>query len=169
MICSIIVDNNFEIGICEKVHIVVKTGYTNPSERRKQEWPAGTMKRRICHFSAKQRRWLSRKTAQSRQIQDGYETSCRRVFLLNRGLLFIYLNDNGRTLKLWRLQKRLMRLWISRIASGKSSCFLVCNQLQIPYNTLKPDKKAALLSAISKSKILGKLGKHSRGKRKHKK
>ena len=47
--------------------------------------------------------------------------------------------------------------------------FLVCNQLQIPYNTLKPDEKAALLSAISKSKILGKLGKHGRGKRKHKK
>ena len=47
--------------------------------------------------------------------------------------------------------------------------FLVCNQLQIPYNTLKPDEKAALLSAISKSKILGKLGKHGRGKRNHKK
>ena len=40
--------------------------------------------------------------------------------------------------------------------------FLVCNQLQIPYNTMKPDEKAALLSAISKSKILGKLGKHGR-------
>lgn len=46
--------------------------------------------------------------------------------------------------------------------------FLVCNQLQIPYDKLKPEEKAALLSALSKSKLLGMLGKHGRGKRKNK-
>ena len=40
--------------------------------------------------------------------------------------------------------------------------FLVCNQLQIPYDKLKPEEKAALLSAMSKLKLLGMLGKHGR-------
>ena len=66
-------------------------------------------------------------------------------------------------------QKKIDEVMNFKGSEREKQLFLVCNQLQIPYNTLKPDEKAALLSAISKSKILGKLGKHGRGKRKHKK
>ena len=66
-------------------------------------------------------------------------------------------------------QKKIDEVMNFKGIEREKQLFLVCNQLQIPYNTLKPDEKAALLSAISKSKILGKLGKHGRGKRKHKK
>ena len=66
-------------------------------------------------------------------------------------------------------QKKIDEVLNFKGREREKQLFLVCNQLQIPYNTLKPDEKAALLSAISKSKILGKLGKHGRGgKRKHK-
>ena len=67
------------------------------------------------------------------------------------------------------VQKKIDEVMNFKESDREKQLFLVCNQLQFPYNTLKPDEKAALLSAISKSKILGKLGKHSRGKRKHKK
>ncbi len=66
-------------------------------------------------------------------------------------------------------QKKIDEVMNFKGSDREKQLFLVYNQLQIPYNTLKPDEKAALLSAISKSKILVKLGKHSRGKRKHKK
>ncbi len=65
-------------------------------------------------------------------------------------------------------QKKIDEVMNFKGSEIEKQLFLVCNQLQIPYNTLKPEEKAALLSAISKSKILGKLGKHGSGKRKHK-
>ena len=66
-------------------------------------------------------------------------------------------------------QKKIDEVMNFKGSEQEKQLFLVCNQLQIPYNTLKPEEKAALLSAILKSKILGKLGKHGRGKRKYKK
>ncbi len=66
-------------------------------------------------------------------------------------------------------QKKIDEVMNFKGSEREKQLFLVCNQLQIPYNTLKPEEKAALLSAISKPKILGKLGRHGRGTRKHKK
>ena len=65
-------------------------------------------------------------------------------------------------------QKKIDKVMNFKGSEREKQLFLVCNQLQIPYNTLKPDEKAALLSALSKSKLLGMLGKHGRGKRKNK-
>ena len=65
-------------------------------------------------------------------------------------------------------QKKIDEVMNFKGSAQKKQLFLVCNQLQIPYDKLKPEEKAALLSALSKSKLLGMLGKHGRGKRKNK-
>ena len=65
-------------------------------------------------------------------------------------------------------QKKIDEVMNFKGSAQEKQLFLVCNQLQIPYDKLKPEEKAALLSALSKSKLMGMLGKHGRGKRKNK-
>ena len=65
-------------------------------------------------------------------------------------------------------QKKIDEVMNFKGSEREKQLFLVCNQLQILYDKLKPKEKAALLSALSKSKLLGMLGKHGRGNRKSK-
>ena len=52
-------------------------------------------------------------------------------------------------------QKKIDEVMNFKGSEREKQLFLVCNQLQIPYNTLKPDEKAALLSAYQSQRFWG--------------